>query len=140
MLVLTGLDVDAAAGAHVVRSEDGRAGAWLGVIDDLWSLGKPRGTGGPWCETVVGAGEVSDAYLATGYDHKRLSLSHDARESVGIVLEADLCGDGRWTAVRSFDVPAGEELAYGFPRAWSAYWLRLRVDAACRVTAQLAYR
>ena len=140
MLVLTGLKPDAPAGAHVVRSEDGRAGAWLGVIDDLWSLGKPRGTGGPWLDTAVAAGAVSDAYLVTGYDHKRLSLSHDARAPVRFVLEADLCGDGRWTSVQTFDVPAGEELAHAFPRAWSAYWLRLRVDVACRVTAQLTYR
>ena len=30
---------------------DARAALWLGVFDDLWQLGKPRGDGGPWLNT-----------------------------------------------------------------------------------------
>ena len=140
MLVLTGVVPDAAAGAHVVRSSDGRAALWLGVIDDLWRLGKPRGTGGPWADTPVAAGEASDPYLVTGFDRKELKLAHDAPQAVRFTLEADLCGDGRWSAVRDFEVRAGQTLEHALPRAWSAYWLRFRVDAACRATAQLVYR
>lgn len=140
LLVLTGVATAAAAGEHIVRSEDGRAALWLGALDDLWQLGKPRGVGGPWLGTTVAAGVASDAYLVTGYDQKRLELAHDASESVRFLLEADLCGDGRWTVVQSFDVPAGERLVHDFPRAWSAYWLRLRAGTSCRATAQLTYR
>ena len=140
MLVLTGVVPDAAAGAHVVRSGDGRAALWLGVIDDLWRLGKPRGTGGPWADTPVAAGEASDPYLVTGFDRKELKLAHDAPQAVRFTLEADLCGDGRWSAVRDFEVRAGQTLEHALPRAWSAYWLRFRVDAACRATAHLVYR
>jgi len=33
---------------RVIRSDDGKAAVWAGVIDDLWKLGKPHGSGGPW--------------------------------------------------------------------------------------------
>lgn len=140
LLVMTGVAANAKASEHIVRSQDGRAALWVGAIDDLWSLGKPRGVGGPWRDSVVMADEPSDPYLVTGYDRKRLELSHDAATSVAMVVEADLCGDGRWTEVRRLLVPAGEKLVHEFPRSWSAYWLRMRSPVTCRATAQLTYR
>ena len=63
MLVMTGIDPDAGAGEHIVRSDDGQAAVWLGVADDLWELGKPVGHGGPWKNTAVTADAPSDPYL-----------------------------------------------------------------------------
>lgn len=140
LLVMTGVAVDAPAGEHVVRSADGRAALWVGAIDDLWRLGKPRGIGGPWLDTPVAAGAVSDPYLVTGYDRKELTLRHDADRPVRMTVEADLCGDGRWTPVRTFEVPTGTPRIHEFDRAWSAYWLRVRAERACSATAQLRYR
>ena len=52
------------------------ASVWVGAVDDLWSLGRPRGEGGPWKDAAVKAGEPSDPYLMTGYEKKSLTLSH----------------------------------------------------------------
>ena len=53
---------------HIVRSADGQAALWLGVSDDLWQAGKPRGSGGPWKDTPVLANVPSDPFLITGFD------------------------------------------------------------------------
>ncbi|MEI3117686.1 MAG: hypothetical protein V8T12_01250 [Parabacteroides johnsonii] len=56
---------------HIIISDDGKAAVWVGVIDDLWTLGKPVGHGGPWKNTDVKAGIASDPYLIGFYDKKR---------------------------------------------------------------------
>ena len=48
MLVLTGVNPEEGKdNEHVIVSNDGKAAVWVGVIDDLWQLGKPIGKGGP---------------------------------------------------------------------------------------------
>lgn len=42
LLVMTGI-ADGATSPHIVRSADGRAAVWVGVVDDLWELGRPGG-------------------------------------------------------------------------------------------------
>ena len=76
LMLISGVDADAPAGEHIIRSDDGRVALWAGAVDDLWKLGKPRGTGGPWKNSAIKAGVPSDPYLATGFDRKRLTVSH----------------------------------------------------------------
>ncbi len=121
LLLLTGLDADTASD-RIIRSADGKAAIWAGVIDDLWQLGKPRGEGGPWRQSAVQAGVPSDPYLMTGYDRKRVSLSADTKTE--ITLEVDIDGTGLWVPYRSFTVPAGEMVGHMFPAGFSAYWVR----------------
>jgi len=136
LLCLTGLDAEGARQAvangneHVIVSQDGRAGVWAGVIDDLWKLGKPRGVGGPWKDTAVKAGVPSDAYLMTGYDRKRVALSHRSEKTVHFTLEVDIDGSGLWVPYRKFAVPPGR---------YAAYWTRLRADRDCIATAWFTY-
>jgi len=59
LLVLSGLKPNATLGDQVVMSTDHAAGLWLGGIDDLWKLGKPCGTGGPWKDSAVTADSPS---------------------------------------------------------------------------------
>jgi len=138
LLVISGI-TDDAKGSHIVRSEDGKAALWLGVIDDLWKFGKPRGVGGPWNGSTVKAGEPSDAYLATGYDHRRLTLSHTSGETVNFRVEADLSGTGQWAEVAQISVPPGKPFDYRFPDAFGAYWLRLIADRDTSATATVTY-
>jgi hypothetical protein len=46
MLVINGCAQNAKESEHIVRSKDGQAAVWVGVIDDLWEMGKPMGHGG----------------------------------------------------------------------------------------------
>jgi hypothetical protein len=141
LLVLTGLDEDApVSNSHIVRSTDGKAAVWLGVVDDLWSLGKPIGVGGPWKNTAVQPGVASDPYLLTGYDRKTVTLSHTSAAPVRFRVEVDLTGTGQWVNYRSFDVPAGQALAHAFPAAYQAYWIRFVAESATTATAWLDYK
>lgn len=136
LLVMSGV-MPGAKGKHIIRSDDGKAALWCGAVDDLWQLGKPRGTGGPWREAQVKAGVPSDAYLATGYDKKRITLTSAAPTTVRI--EADFTGTGNWTEFTKLAVVGGKPLEYEFPTAFGAYWLRLVSEADTTATAIFTY-
>ncbi len=141
LFIMTGVSNNAPRdNPHIIRSSDGKAALWAGAIDDIWAMGKPRGTGGPWFETPVKAGKPSDPYLATGYDHKSLELSHNSKSAVTIRLEADFTGNGSWQPVRSFEVPAGETVKHDFPAAFAAYWFRLVAEEDTSTSAVFTYR
>jgi len=136
LLVISGVARDApASNEHILPSTDGKTALWAGVIDDLWKLGKPRGIGGPWKNTAVEAGEVSDPYLMTAYDRKSLSLK--TSEPAKITAEIDINGNGKWVTYRTFEVDG--EASHIFPDAFSAYWIRFRSDRDCTATATLRY-
>lgn len=139
LLVLSGLAMDA-SGEHVVRSDDDATALWVGAVDDLWELGKPRGEGGPWTDTRVVAGETSDPYLMTGYDSKSLRVHHDAAGPVQVRLEVDVAGTGHFRTWKVLTVPPRKPLELVFPSGFAAYWLRAVSDTTCRATLRLTYR
>lgn len=117
-----------------------QSGLWFGAVDDLWGMGKPSGWGGPWWRTPVATGTVSDPFLMTGYDKKVLHLAHDAGKIVRFDVEVDFLGDGHWVPYDSFDVrPRKAYVHHEFPEGFSAHWVRLTVNTACRATAYFMY-
>ncbi len=139
LLVISGILQDTPADGHVFRSEDGKTGLWLGTVDDLWKLGKPRGKGGPWRNTDVHASKPSDPYLMTGYDRKRVELSHLSLEPVAFRIEVDISGGGLWKTYNEISVEPGEVRVHEFPAGYAAHWVRLSTDRDCRATAHFIY-
>ncbi|MFZ9822624.1 MAG: hypothetical protein ACO3E9_02295 [Gemmataceae bacterium] len=140
MLVMTGLKLDAKASNNVVKSADGKAGLWLGVIDDLWKLGKPTGTGGPWLKQDVKANQPSDPYLLWGYDRRTLNLQNHSMENNTFKVQIDLTGEGLWVDHRQFEVAPNASVQHIFPEALQARWLRLIAGSDCQASAQLEYK
>jgi hypothetical protein len=140
MLVMTGIDPEASAGEHIIRSEDGQAAVWAGAIDDLWQLGKPTGTGGPWKDTKVKAGEPSDPYLIGFYDNRSLVLSHNANTPVTFKIEAESVGHGPWMLYQEVTLKPGEKFTHQFPKHFQARWIRFLADQNCSATAWLEYK
>ena len=138
LLVLSGLEGGEKASEHIIRSEDGQAAVWVGVVDDLWKFGKARGQGGPWKETVVTAGTVSDPYLLSGFDRKRLTLSQTGAASARVKVDVDLTGSGAWQAFETYDVSPEKPVEVVLDDV-CAYWLRVTSDTACTATAWLVY-
>ncbi len=138
LLVMTGIS-GGRGNPHLRRSNDGRANVWVGVVDDLWRLGKPRGKGGPWLHTPIKKNEPSDPYLMTGYDRKRLELSNEGSLSAKFTLEADVTGEGKWMPVKEFILKPGEGDRHDFPDWFQAYWVRLISNQDTTATAQLSY-
>jgi len=141
LLVLAGLAADAAAGPHIVADRDGSAAVWVGVIDDLWRLGRPRGEGGPWLDAPVTAGEPSDPFLFWGYADRTLRLSHHAEQPVRVRVELDLTGTGLWVLHDTLVVPPGADgREVRFPAEVQARWVRVVAESDCTATAWLTYR
>jgi hypothetical protein len=138
MIVISGLAADAKAGDRIVKSDDGKCALWVGVVDDLWQFGKPRGVGGPLKDTEVKAGELSDPYLMTGFDRKSMRLSHDSKEEIEFTIKVDFSGKG-WVDYRKFKVPAGQTVTHEFPDGFSAYWVRVACGKDCKATAWFVY-
>ena len=136
LLVISGIARDAKSD-RIFRSDDGQCALWCGAVDDLWSFGKPRGTGGPWHESAVKAGVPSDPYFCTGYDQKHLTLTSSAAAEMRI--EADFTGDGTWSEVITLTARPAKPLEYKFPDAFGAYWLRLVSDRDTTATATFIY-
>ena len=140
LLVMTGVDPEAGSdNQHIIVSKDGKAAVWVGAIDDLWSLGKPTGKGGPWKNTKVEPGQASDPYLIGFYDKREMSLHHDLEEDVTFTMELEPVGHGDWMKYMEISVTAGETYKYEFPVNFHARWIRFRADKDCRATAWLVY-
>lgn len=137
LLVLTGVLDDGPASDKLVKNADGTAALWLGEVDDLWRMGEPRGTGGPWKNTAVSANTASDPYLMYGYDRKELNLS--AQDATTITVEVDFLGDDSWSVYQTFNLAAGQSVTHLFPTGFHAHWVRVKSSAATTATAQFTY-
>jgi len=140
LLVLSGLtSANTEENPHIIRSEDGQCLVWVGAVDDLWTLGKVRGEGGPWYHSDVKAQIPSDPYLMTGFDRKRLRLSHASAEPVQFVAEVDITGEGQWVPCGQWTVAPGETKRSTFPKTFNAYWIRFVTNRDTEATTLLVY-
>jgi hypothetical protein len=138
LMVISGARPGVKADGNYFASADGKAGLWFGHIDDLWKLGKPVGVGGPWKDTAVKPGVASDQYLMTGYDRKRLDISHDADQAVEMTVEVNFDHNG-WHEYAKISVPAGKTATHKFPDGFNAHWVRLKSSADCKATGIFTY-
>jgi hypothetical protein len=138
MLIL-GADNASPADADNPLCAEPQSGLWFGKTDDLWKLGKPAGWGGPWWKTPVKAGEPSDPYLMTGFEHKCLHLFHEEKSTVKFDVELDAPGDGSFKRYETYTVEAGQAIQHAFPTGLGAHWLRVIAHGDAVATAQLHY-
>jgi hypothetical protein len=132
---------------HLRLSNDGKVGLWLGDYDDLWKLGKPSGVGGPLKDSDVKAFIPSDPYLMTGYDKKKLHLSHRSQTPVDFSIEVCVIMNliavsdefGIWNTYKKLTVQPGEILEFNFPDGFSAHWVRLVINQKCNASAIFTY-
>lgn len=139
LLLLTGIDAASAPNDHIIKSKDGKAAVWAGTIDDLWKLGKPVGTGGPWTNSDVKKGEPSDPYLIGFYDNKTLAISHQSKEPVEVKIEISVAGNGKWLEYQTVSINPQEPFNYQFPETFDARWIRFTANKDCKATTTLNY-
>jgi hypothetical protein len=139
LLIMTGLDSNAKPNEHVISSTDGKAKVWAGSIDDLWTLGKPKGHGGPWLNSEAIAHTPSDPYLIGFYDQKKLQLSHKSNVPVTFKIEIEAIGHGPWMTYKEVIVKPNETFHFTFPSDFQARWIRFSVDKNCNATSILNY-
>lgn len=140
MLILTGIRENYTGGDnHIIRSADGKAAVWAGVIDDLWKLGKPEGEGGPWNRAKVTGGIPSDPYLIGFYDKRTLTLRNYSDSEIRITVEADPTGSGKWMKYVDIIMESGGSFSQVLPDAFQARWIRFTSDRDCIASALLKY-
>ena len=139
LLVLSGVRVDAEESEHVYKSDDGNVALWFGGIDDLWSLGKPVGEGGPWKNTQVKANQLSDMYLMTGYDEKTVVLESDVDTQFQLYIHVNHYSSNP-VLFKTFQLKAGQKITYKFPKGFSAHWAQLKANNDCIATAWFVYK
>ncbi|MFH1999177.1 MAG: hypothetical protein ABIK28_05830 [Planctomycetota bacterium] len=132
LLVMAGDQTDNAVGQP-------QSGFRFCDIDDLWRMGKPTGWGGPWWETPVEADTVSDPFLMTGFDKKVMHVMHDSKSPVRFKVEVDFLGNGTWKEYMTLAVDPDQYIHHEFPDAFSAHWVRVTVDKACKATVYFMY-
>jgi hypothetical protein len=103
--------------------------------------GKPSGWGGPWWDSEVKAGEYSDPFLMTGFDKKSVYVKAKTANNkpAKLTVEVDFLGDGTWEKFEEWTI--GDSFAWhAFPDAFSAHWVRLKLDSDAKATAHFHYR
>ncbi|MEM6393355.1 MAG: hypothetical protein AAF797_11330 [Planctomycetota bacterium] len=140
MLVLGADNASPSHGASPTTAEP-QSGLWFGKTDDLWSFGKPQGWGGPYWDTPVTAGEPSDPYLMTGFDHKCLHLSTSENDvaPISVGIEIDFRGDGHFHHYATAELSDAGYAQHTFPDGLSAHWVRLVPQQDAVLTAQFVY-
>ena len=106
--------------------------------------GRPMGFGGPWVRDAAPAGEPSEAFLVTGFEHRTIHLAHTEPEAVSFTIEVDPTGRGDWEEHAVVTVGPAEAGTAGAGYGWAmlpaemdAPWLRVRADRD--VAAATAY-
>ncbi|MBI1335595.1 MAG: hypothetical protein GC164_01380 [Phycisphaera sp.] len=139
MLVVGADNASPSSHAHNVLTAEPQSGLWFGCTEDLWQRGKPAGWGGPWWDSPIKAGEPSDPYLMTGFEHKGLHLTHNGDAAATYTLELDFKGCGEFHPYHTVTLAPGAYHTHVFPTGLSAHWLRLVCDHDATATAQLHY-
>lgn len=139
MLVMTGIENQYLTSEHIITSDDGKASIWAGTIDDLWKLGKPKGEGGVWKNSLAKANIPSDPYLIGFYDKKSLQLSHKSKQAITFLLQVEPIGHGPWLTYKKFTVKPGQVYDFSFPLTFQARWVRLVAMEDCEATGWFKY-
>jgi len=107
---------------------------WFGQWSDLKTWGGATGWGGPWDRDEVKAGQVSDPFLVSGFDHKVLHLAQSSSQTVSFTIEIDKLGNNKWVDYKTIAIPANGYQSFIFPADFSATWVRFKTNAACMAT------
>ena len=105
---------------------------WFLPPAKLGQLGPPIGRGGVWVRDDVKAGEPSEPYLFSGFDHRLLHLAHESGQDMTFRIEVDRAGNGQWRDLKQVSVPAGGAAHVLFDGQEQGAWVRIRPGLDCR--------
>jgi hypothetical protein len=116
-----------------------QSGLLLTTLDDIWSWGKPTGTGHWYKNASVGSGATSQKMLMRGYDKKSLHLANGTATSLNVKVLVYTLSNTAFE-YSTITVPANSYVHHEFPTGFSADWVALQPQAACTdFTAWVVY-
>lgn len=124
-----------------IAAPQSQSNLWFINPDQLDTFGPAIGRGAVWQQEPVKAGQASDPYLFSGYDHRGLNLAHDSKQPVTFRIEVDREGMGMWEKMFDVKVPAGSNFFVGFDHDQRGTWIRLTsTEDLTQATAAFTYR
>ena len=124
-----------------INGPQSQSNLWFMPPSQLDHIGPAIGRGSVWIDEPVKAGEPSDSFLFSGYDHRIIHLNHDLTDPVTFTLEVDHEGNGSWTKLREINVAPGKERSVAFTKSELGAWIRVTTSKDCtKATAAFSYR
>lgn len=115
-----------------------QSGLLLTTLDDIWSWGKPTGTGYWYRAESATGGVASDPMLARGYDKKTLHLANGTGTAVSVDVLVYL--NGAQYVYDTVTVPANGYTPLVFPAGYGCDWIAVRPTTTCATfTAGVVY-
>lgn len=139
MLVLTA-STGAKPGAHVVTSTDANAAVWLGVVDDLWKLGRPVGKAKTGLNNRDAGIWTSDPILANGFGDIEITCQISGGLGGVVFVDADISGNNTWIGVCRIQVMPGSKGHAAIDKRLHPYWVRIRTAPGTDAIADFTFR
>lgn len=110
---------------------------WFGTPDTPDNVGPTTAGGSVWMKDDVKAGEPSDPFLFNGWDYRCAWIANRSAVDSKITFEIDKVGNGIWTELMTFDIPAGTSSFIPFEEDNDAVWIRAISSAS--ICADLSF-
>ncbi|MEP4077252.1 hypothetical protein [Haloferula sp.] len=124
-----------------ITGPQSQSNLWFIKPEQLDSFGPAIGRGAVWKKAFVKAGQSSDPFLFSGYDHRGLHLSHQNKQEVTVELEVDREGNGQWTPLRKVTSAPGVTTFITFLPEEKGTWIRLTAsEKITEANAVFTYR
>jgi hypothetical protein len=120
------------AKGKIAGPEQSQSNLWFVEPARLAQLGPPIGRGGVWINDDLKAGEPSEPFLFSGFDHRMLHLAHQSGSAVSFQIEIDRAGNGEWAPLREISVKARGYAHAIFTAREQGSWIRLKASSECR--------
>ena len=87
----------------------------------------------------VKASVPSEPYLFAGWTNRTIWAKNHAEQSIVLTIEVDLLGNGKWTAIKQFELKPGSTTQLAFPANQPGEWLRVRTNKEGVISFSLIY-
>lgn len=87
----------------------------------------------------VKANRPSEPYLFAGWSNRMVWMKNHAAENNTLVLEVDLEGNGKWTAIKTLELKPGSSTQVSFASFQAGEWIRVRTSNNGIISFSLAY-
>ncbi len=114
---------------------------WFVEKDRLDDLGPAIGRGSLWLKQDVVKNQTSDPFLFSGYTHKQISIHHQSKGDLPLLIEVDKKGNNQWEVMEKVLVPPHLGFFKIYDSNTSGSWLRIStLSDAKNLTVHFHYR
>ncbi len=112
---------------------------WFTSLDQPDHLGPNTAEGAVWLSEQVMANEVSEPFLFAGWKNRAVWMQNEGAQKASFLLETDVQGDGKWTALKTIDLQPGETVNWMFDEKDKGEWIRVKSNAQAKATVHFTY-